>query len=52
MTANIRHHVPKSGQIWFSCADSGFYVIDLKPELRASRKLQRIPASTSKPAKH
>jgi hypothetical protein len=27
---------PKSGQIWFDCMDSGFWVIDLKPRLRAS----------------
>ena len=29
-------YVAKSGQIWFACNLSGFYVIDLKPAVRAS----------------
>jgi hypothetical protein len=29
-------YVPDIGQIWFSCLLSGFYVIELEPQLRAS----------------
>jgi hypothetical protein len=29
-------YLPESGQIWASCGQSGFYVLELKPELRAS----------------
>jgi hypothetical protein len=29
-------YVKESGQIWFACLKSGFYVIELKPELRRS----------------
>jgi hypothetical protein len=28
------HTMKKTGQIWFACTYSGFYVIELKPELR------------------
>jgi len=37
-------YVPKSGQIWFACSASGFYVIEIKPELRKSLGLPRVPA--------
>lgn len=37
-------YVAESGQIWFDCMESGFWIIALKPELRASLKLPRIPA--------
>ena len=30
------HYVAKTGQIWFDCANSGFFVIELKPEVRKS----------------
>jgi hypothetical protein len=29
-------YVKETGQIWFACQQSGFYVIELKPELRKS----------------
>jgi hypothetical protein len=32
------HYVKQTGEIWFACNASGFYVIKLKPELRASLK--------------
>jgi len=32
-------YLPKTGQIWFACGASGFYVIELRRELRASLKL-------------
>ena len=37
------HVAPNTGQIWFACTYSGFYVIDLKPDLRASLGLPRVP---------
>ena len=30
------HYTAKTGQIWFDCANSGFFVIELKPEVRKS----------------
>jgi hypothetical protein len=34
-----------TGQIWFACMDSGFWVIELKPELRAALDLPKpVPA--------
>ncbi|HEX7853513.1 MAG TPA: hypothetical protein VF503_07435 [Sphingobium sp.] len=33
---------PKTGQIWFACKDSGFWIIDLKPELRTSLGLPKL----------
>ena len=32
-------YVPATGQIWFACNGSGFYVIALKPELRKASGL-------------
>ena len=29
-------YIPEAGQIWLSCAASGFYVLELKPEIRSS----------------
>jgi hypothetical protein len=29
-------YVPRSGHIWFTCLDSGFWVVELNPEVRAS----------------
>ena len=29
-------YIPETGQIWLSCAASGFYVLELKPEIRSS----------------
>ena len=29
-------HVAETGHIWLACGKSGFYVIELKPELRRS----------------
>jgi hypothetical protein len=43
------HYVPKAGQIWFACTYSGFYVVNLKPELRASLGLSRLPAKGAWP---
>lgn len=44
-TGHVRYR-PESGQIWFTCAASGFYVIELQPELRARLGL----AAASMPA--
>ncbi len=38
-------YVPKTGQIWFACNESGFYVITLKPTVRASLGRVVKPAS-------
>lgn len=35
-------YVPRTGHIWFACGKSGFYVIELKPEVRAALKLPRV----------
>lgn len=35
-------YVPQTGDIWFACNASGFYVIRLKPELRAALGLPGI----------
>ena len=35
-------YLPKSGQIWVSCAASGFYVLELTPKVRASVGLPRV----------
>ena len=35
--------MPKTARIWFACTYSGFYVIDLKPELRGTLGLPRLP---------
>lgn len=48
------HYVSNTGQIWFACAYSGFYVIELKPELRAFLGLPQVPHKKStlpKPSK-
>lgn len=34
-----------AGHIWFACMDSGFWVIELKPELRAALGLPRVRSS-------
>lgn len=39
-------YMPQTGHIWFACASSGFYVIELKPELR--RKLGLPPIARRK----
>ncbi len=36
------HYMPRSGQVWFACTYSGFYVIELKPEVRAALGLPAI----------
>jgi len=33
-------YVRETGQIWFACNDSGFYVIEVKPELRKTLRLE------------
>jgi hypothetical protein len=38
-------YLPASGHIWLDCNESGFWVIELTPELRASLGLPRLPAS-------
>lgn len=35
-------YLPSSGQIWFDCMNSGFWVIELTPELRASLQLPKV----------
>ena len=39
------HYRRDSGQIWFACNASGFYVIALKPSVRAAHRLPRPSAS-------
>jgi len=34
-------YVPTTGQIWFACQDSGFWIITLKPELRKTLAMPR-----------
>lgn len=34
-----------TGNIWFACMDSGFWIIALDPQLRASLKLPRVPGA-------
>jgi hypothetical protein len=36
-------YVRETGQIWFGCQQSGFYVIELKPELRKSLGFPAMP---------
>jgi hypothetical protein len=31
-------YLPATGRIWFACLASGFYVIELAPEVRAALK--------------
>jgi hypothetical protein len=38
-------YVTATAQIWFACMDSGFWVIELKPELRASLGLSEPHAA-------
>lgn len=38
-------YLPESGQIWLSCGQSGFYVLELTPQLRASLGLRLIPST-------
>jgi hypothetical protein len=33
--SHVRYQ-PDTGRIWFACMDSGLWIIELKPELRAS----------------
>jgi hypothetical protein len=35
-------YVAETGHIWFACGSSGFYVIELKPELRKQFNLPKI----------
>ena len=37
-------YVKETGQIWFECLQSGFYVIELKSELRKSLGFPALPA--------
>ena len=37
-------YMPKTGDVWVSCGQSGFYVIELYPELRTELGLPRISA--------
>jgi hypothetical protein len=39
-TGHVRY-LPDTGQIWFTCAASGFWVIELRPELRAALGLPK-----------
>lgn len=39
-------YVPMTGNIWFACQDSGFWVISLKPELRAQLGMPKVVSST------
>lgn len=41
-------YLPKTGQIWFACGESGFYVLELKPELRALLGLPKVLSKGSK----
>jgi hypothetical protein len=36
-------YLPATGQIWFACVDSGFWIIELKPQLRSSLGLSKPP---------
>ena len=36
-------YVPATGHIWFACADSGFHIIELTPQLRRQLRLPRLP---------
>lgn len=38
-------YVTETGHIWFGCRDSGFYVIELKPDLRRSLRLPALSPS-------
>jgi len=38
-------YLPESGEIWFACVVSGFHVIELRPELRASLGMPKVPSS-------
>ncbi len=42
-------YVPETGHIWFACVSSGFYVIELTPELRASLDLPPISHGLTRP---
>jgi hypothetical protein len=42
-------YVPKTGQIWLACTNSGFHVIELKPELRASLGLPKAESKSIRP---
>lgn len=46
-TGHVRY-LPGSGDIWFACAASGFYVIELNPELRASLGFPKVAATAKK----
>lgn len=39
--SHVRYR-PETGQIWFACMDSGLWIIELKPELRASLRLPKV----------
>lgn len=42
-------YLPESGQIWFACGASGFYVAELTPELRASVGLPPTASTATEP---
>lgn len=41
-------YLPETGQIWLSCGQSGFYVLELTPQLRASLDLPPVGSPSSK----
>ncbi|MBB5687816.1 LVIVD repeat-containing protein [Sphingobium boeckii] len=41
-------YVAKTGHIWFACTESGFWVIALKPELRASIGMPKLRKKISR----
>ena len=43
--SHVRYR-PETGQIWFACMDSGLWIIELKPELRASLGLPKVAAKS------
>ena len=38
------HYDSARGLIWVACNASGFYVLELKPDLRAALHLPRLPS--------
>jgi hypothetical protein len=42
-------YLPATGQIWLACAASGFYVLELKPEVRAALSLPGRRSATARP---
>ena len=46
-SGHVRYR-PETGQIWLSCNASGFYVLELKPEVRAALGLPKRGVSARK----